>query len=390
MPSQHETSQESQIQGILFCEFDAAIGPKIVYQVPENFMSAEKFQSLSAYIIPKQELQGRLITVNSLKLKILGFPVCIQESKYLRNNYIFNLCIVCDAGKRTVQYESLVKKLSRYLVELEEECNFLSNKESIKRLPDIMKEIQSQMNSHRFCNIDVTSSTTIRLKVARVHPDPRIVEDHEVPILASQKSIIESQWDLTTQQVFPYIDGHRHVAKIAVDADVEVSLVKACIQNMIYYRIVKLIPLFLYTNVYVTTPALVNLTPGSRLAQDCQKFVAKKESSLPHFRTIFQVYASMRHNVTVRQVMDKFVENSFDIDIKKLITFGLLHGLIRRLQKFPVLVKEDPSTILYQKGIYKYFDGNHSYDEICAIMSKGYRELDHFVKKHKEAIVLWK
>jgi hypothetical protein len=118
--------------------------------------------------------------------------------------------------------------------------------------------------------------------------------------------------------------------------------------------------------------------------------VAKKESSPPHFRTIFQVYASMRHNVTVKQIVDQFFDIAFDIDIKKLITFGLLNGLIRRLQKFPVLMKEDPSTILFQKGIYKYFDGNHSYDEICATMNKGYRELDHFVKKHKEAFVVWK
>lgn len=34
-------------------------------------------------------------------------------------------------------------------------------------------------------------------------------------------------------QILPYIDGFRHVAKIAVEADVEVSLVKECIRNML-------------------------------------------------------------------------------------------------------------------------------------------------------------
>lgn len=42
-------------------------------------------------------------------------------------------------------------------------------------------------------------STTIHLKVVRVYSDPRPVLDHEVPIL--KKSIIPSEWDLTTQQV---------------------------------------------------------------------------------------------------------------------------------------------------------------------------------------------
>lgn len=383
------SSQESIIQGLLFCEFHYELGPKIVYQVPENFMQQDKFQALSAYIIPKTELQGRLITVNSLKLKILGFPVCIEDQKFERNNYIFNLCFVCDAGKRTVQYESLVKKLARYLLHLEKECSFLSKPESKARMPDIMQDIQRQMNEKRCCSIEVTPSTKIVLKVVRVHPDPRPVLDHEVPILAEEKSIIPSQWDLTTQQVLPYIDGYRHIAKISADADVEVSLVKACIQNMIYYRIAKLIPLFLYTNVYVTTPTLVNLTPGSKLAADCLKFVAKKESSLPHFRSVFQVYSSMKHDVNVRDLMEKFKDN-FDIDIKKLITFGLLNGLIRRLQKFPVLMIDDPSSLASQRGVYKYFDGNHSYDEICCMTSKSYRELDEKVNKHPLVFVVWK
>lgn len=47
----------------LFCEFDNQSGPVIRHQVPENYMSKETFDSLNAYIIPKTELQGRLITV---------------------------------------------------------------------------------------------------------------------------------------------------------------------------------------------------------------------------------------------------------------------------------------------------------------------------------------
>lgn len=35
-------------------------------------------------------------------------------------------------------------------------------------------------------------------------------------------------------QILPFIDGFRHVAKIAVEADVEVSLVKECIRNMLW------------------------------------------------------------------------------------------------------------------------------------------------------------
>lgn len=34
-------------------------------------------------------------------------------------------------------------------------------------------------------------------------------------------------------QVLPYIDGRSHVAKIAIKADVDNGLVKACIQNLL-------------------------------------------------------------------------------------------------------------------------------------------------------------
>lgn len=70
-------------------------------------------------------------------------------------------------------------------------------------------------------------------------------------------------------QILPYIDGFRHISKIATEADVEVSLVKACVQNMIYYGVISLIPIFQYSNVYLTTPLLVHLAESVSLQDEC-------------------------------------------------------------------------------------------------------------------------
>lgn len=86
--------------------------------------------------------------------------------------------------------------------------------------------------------------------------------DHQVPVFI--KELPEQQWDLTTQQVTPYIDGFNHVARIAALSDVENNLVKACVQNLVYYGVVALMPLFQYGNVYCTTPKL------KMLAQDVE------------------------------------------------------------------------------------------------------------------------
>jgi hypothetical protein len=59
-----------------------------------------------------------LLFSNVLGYKITGFPVRIDNAKYARNAYYFNLCFVCDAWARTVQYEPVVKKLSEYLVSI--------------------------------------------------------------------------------------------------------------------------------------------------------------------------------------------------------------------------------------------------------------------------------
>ena len=50
--------------------------------------------------------------------KILGFPVKIDNKKYARNAFYFNLCFVCDAEARTVHYEPVVKKIADFLVNI--------------------------------------------------------------------------------------------------------------------------------------------------------------------------------------------------------------------------------------------------------------------------------
>jgi len=76
---------------------------------------------------------------------------------------------------------------------------------------------------------------TSHLKVVRLAPEPKPVLDHQVPIFLEDKDSFQNdQWDLTTQQVLPYIDGFNHVARIAAAADVENNLVKSCVQNLVY------------------------------------------------------------------------------------------------------------------------------------------------------------
>lgn len=369
-----------------------------MYQVPVNYISEETFSAISVYLIPKQELQHKLITVNMCEMKVIGYPVGIDSTEYDRNRLMFNLCLVCDAKMRTIQYEPIVRKLANYLTTLEQETNFIRDETKKCHLPEVMSKILHDLNIKRSCSIPINESTTIYLKVTTVHEAPRVVSDHDVPIFtASRPACTPSQWDLTTQQwditamqILPHIDGFRHVAKIAIEADVEVSLVKECIRNMLYYGIVQLIPLFLYSAVYAATPEIRTLATDSVVQKECISYVARQGRPRPSFRSIFEMYCSFHLSNSVRDVCARTNPHSLGIDERKLVQYGVMKGLLRRLHKYPIDLKRSPESIARGKPVARYFDGAHSYDDICAKTGLSYKELDDILDKDPNVCVCWK
>lgn len=176
------------------------------------------------------------------------------------------------------------------------------------------------------------------------------------------------------------------MAKIANEAEVEVSLVEAAIQNLIYYGLIRLIPIFQYSNAYVATPRLVELVENAKLQEECLKFVRRTETSKVSFRTLFQFLCAMNSGVTVKDLCLRFSSSLVDLDEKKLIRFCILNGLIRRLQKYPVFTYMGIDSIHNQRGIYKHFDGKHTYDSVCCIENKSHQEIEEKVETHPYAV----
>jgi len=386
--SQH---QDVRIKCILLCEFHPTAGPKITFQVPEEYITKEIFDAVSVYIIPKQQLHRTVITVNALGYKIVGYPVGIESPKYIRNSLIFNVCFVCDDTLRTVQYEPVVRKLSSYLVSLEMENDFLSNDNRRQRLPHILQQILTELNSRGQCSIPINESNTLHLRVVKILPPPPKVEDYHVPIfLLKTSSFISSQWDLTTQQILPYVDGLRHIARIAAETDVEIGLVKQCVENMVYHGVVTIVPLFQYSNVYRVTPEIQKLAESKQLQEECIKYVSKSERHMPTFRNVFMLYCGMTPGTTVRDLCIRYNPHSVYIDEIKLVQFGVMKGIIHRLHKYPVQLTPDPQASVKQRNLTKMFNGLSSYDEICCKTGLSYQELDEKVESDPRVVVCWK
>ncbi|XP_020616823.1 nitrogen permease regulator 2-like protein isoform X2 [Orbicella faveolata] len=377
-------NKSKELECILFCEFHPIAGPKIVYQVPEDFISKEEFDCVAVYIIPKPELQSKLITINALDRKFIGCPISIENAKYSRNALVFNVCFVLGPNVDTIRYEGVVKKLAGYMTSLELEYGFLSQEETKASLPCVLSEIVLELNEKGKCTIQIDEANTIHLKCnIAISSSPCSVLDHQVPVFICNKDALSSSaWDITTQQILRYIDGFNHVQRIAAEADVEISLVRRCMQDMIQCKIVKLIPIFQYSNVYIPTPEVNQLTHDKKLQEECLNFVGKKGRTSPSFRDVFMLYCGLSPGATVRDLCTRYNPGSLRVDERRLIQFGMVTGIIRRLHKYPVQLttpKSEPVPRGHHKlrGRHrdsdtnrvklddKWLDGNHNYDEIC-------------------------
>ncbi|XP_052081815.1 GATOR complex protein NPRL2-like [Mytilus californianus] len=380
------------IKGMCLAEFHPTAGPKIKYQIPEEVFSKEDFDAIHPYIITKPDLKERLITLNTLGKKVIGCPVIIENPKYARNAYIFNLFFVMDSKTETTKYEPVVKKLASYLKQIESENEALSQEHNRENILQFLGTLMHQLNKYGYCSIRMGESCTVHLKVAPKIYDPPPVQDQDVPVFLKDKQNLKlGHWDLTTQQILSYIDGFKHVAKIAGEADVEINLVKSCLQNLVHYQVIKVIPIFQYSNVYTTRPDIQTLYTNKRLQEECIKYVAKKGSlQPPNFRDIFLLYCSLGPGVTVKDICSRFNPHALKIDERKLIQFGLMKGLVRRLQKYPIKFPGDVMTSVKLQQLYPWFNGRHSYDEICSKTGLSHQDLEEKIETDPSIVISWK
>lgn len=328
------------------------------------------------------------MTVNALGYKIVGCPVSIGDTKYQRNALMFNLCFVFEQEVDTINHEPVVKKLASYLTQIELESGFLSAERSQGLIPQFMEKVLHLLNKYGRCSIPVGESITVHLKVTVNISEPPPVLDHDVPILIRDRVRPHHEWDLTTQQVLPYIDGFNPTCRIAVEADVEINLVKSCLQNLLHYNIIKIIPVFQYSNMYTVTSDIKKLY--SDLQEQCVLSVAIKGHTLPRLRDIMTLYTSMTHGVTVKDLCCRYNPHGLKIDEKKLIQFGVVKNLIRVLRKYPIVVPSNSEPDPRLRSLYTFFDGLHCLDEICCKVGIGQSELEERIENDPNVRVCMK
>ena len=233
----------------------------------------------------------------------------------------------------------------------------------------------------------------------QIRAAPSSVEPYEVPIVTPYARRILSKsppqkWCPAVRQLLPYIDGKQTVLSIAGQADMELSIVYACLQNLVYYNVVHLLPAFLYSNIYTVTTEVDRLLSDLLLQKECLDYVAHGHR-VPLLRDVLRFYCDMKAGTSVRVLCLRHSPHKLGIDERKLVQFGILNSFIRRLMRYPVRLqgRTGPYNLghrIMSQSMVAMFNGRHCYDEICCRFTISPQELDDKIENDSNILILWK
>lgn len=232
--------------------------------------------------------------------------------------------------------------------------------------------------------IDVDDANVLALRLFPSYLEDTTVLEHHVPVrIQPLEMLINKHWDLTLLRITPFINGVYHAKKIATEANVNLSLVLRSLALLVHYRIVKLVDIFQYSNVYMPTKHVNRLYTNVSLQRECVHFVTltpKQRDAEPFtWQDVFRIYCVLRPPRTMRDLCLTQPLLGSSIDERKLITFGILHGLIRRIHACPFA--DDTSKVGAATAQFStttssslarlarpFLDGQTSYDAICCAL----------------------
>lgn len=142
---------------------------------------------------------------------------------------------------------------------------------------------------------------------------------------------------MALQQVIPKIDGINYVKRISIESNVELAIVKNALKQLLYYQCIKMIDIFLHSNIYITTSKIHELAFDANLQQECVEYVRQQDiSQAPQFQKLFALYCSIQPGLRICDFKVLYGKSLICINVRRFIAFGLIHGFLRRVHRYPV------------------------------------------------------
>ncbi|KAI0102708.1 nitrogen permease regulator 2-domain-containing protein [Nemania sp. FL0031] len=142
----------------------------------------------------------------------------------------------------------------------------------IESLLEIVKE---DLNNYGECMIPIDGANTINMKLFPYHAPPPPVHGWHVPVPKTKLAeIVDSTWDLTLQRIIPFVDGVNDVRRIAWLADVSLPLTQCALQHLLYYDTILLLDMFFFGSCYALRPGIHDFVANrAGIIDECAAYV---------------------------------------------------------------------------------------------------------------------
>lgn len=400
----------AMLKAVFYARFHPERGPSVIHQYPNNSIRASPghealfpWSDISSYIIPPYDLCNQPLSICTNGFRILAYPVSLEHEDYHRNRFTFNVCFVLSEDEDAHPWEQVVRKTARFFTELEWDDCMLQTEEDLvgvtwpgeERYPrrdgeadvgivhGLLESIVEDLNKYgeACCRIDSVHVLNLRLEYPKEYAKdaPDRVRAWEVPLLV--RSIPpqgEWTWDLTLVRIHDYIDGIKHVQKIAELADVELKLVKRAVKELVHHGKAILLDLFHFQAIYGCTDEMVYLLQDVDLQDECRNYIAippHKEDEInedsarsatsgatfeeiPSREVILELYSSLSPGLNLSDFCLMHKDNLSNIDIRRFITFGVIKGFLRRIHKYALAMEHRPVSPVSTRSN-KHSSGSH-------------------------------
>lgn len=196
---------------------------------------------------------------------------------------------------------------------------------------------------HTYSKLGRTVRDAINIKLFPTYPNPPEVHDWDVPVLlVDLSSHVGGSWDLTLVRLIPYIDGVNHTKRIAQLAEADPELTRQCIRHLLYYSFAIIIDIFQFTNMYAVRPQIAYAADD--IDGECAEYVTYPGYPLPTVPALLRMYSLLRQGRLVSDWIEEIGNDASGIDVRRLVTFGVIKGFLRRVHRYPVLVPADMDT----------------------------------------------
>ncbi|KAK5121114.1 hypothetical protein LTR85_005598 [Meristemomyces frigidus] len=376
------------LKAIFYARFHPGRGPSVIHQYPRGSIVRESssntvpllsFSDISAYVIPPYELCNQALSICTGEYRVLGFPISLEDAKYERNRFTFNVCFVLDEGTDAQPWEQVVKKAAAFFRAVEEEDGLLQAEERLEGLKwagedgypteqvgvihTLLEAIMEEVNAYGETCVRIDDIHVLNLRLTPRRPAPSNVRAWNVPLLIrALPSPEEWTWDLTLQRIHPHIDGVKHIQRIADLADVELKLVKRAIRELMYHERAILLDIFHFQAIYAPTADFAWFAKDGDMLEECCQYVtvdpaksiirrgnqelSKGIDSNPTPTAIVGLYSSLGPGLLLHDFVLAHEAQLANIDIRRFITFGVLKGFLRRVHKYALAVDTTSSREL--------------------------------------------